>query len=131
MSLGEMIRSYREEAGISQARLATSAGVSQGYLSQIENQAVHNPSASALLRLARAMHVDARRLLEAAGCPQSGRRNGDDGLGTIMDPDLLAFLVRLSAEEQRYLLRLLRGMEGATLTLLADNGERSQGRGVH
>jgi transcriptional regulator with XRE-family HTH domain len=131
MSLGKMIRRHRGEMGLSQARLAASAGLSQGYLSQIENEEVCNPSASALLRLAQAMHLDAHYLLEAAGYPEVAHRNGGDGLETTVDPDLLVFLVRLSPEGQRYLLRLLEGMEGTALALLADSGRRRQGQGVH
>ena len=38
MGLGTRIRGLREEIGISQAQLASQAELSQGYLSQIENE---------------------------------------------------------------------------------------------
>ena len=67
MGLGARIRGLREEIGMSQAELASQAELSQGYLSQIENDEVRNPSASVLFRLAQSLHVDPRCLLEAAG----------------------------------------------------------------
>jgi transcriptional regulator with XRE-family HTH domain len=113
MGLGVSIRSLREEIGLSQAQLAGHAELSQGYLSQIENDEVQNPSASVLFRLAEALHVDPRCLLEAAGYRDILGNGGDADFETPVDPDLLRFLARLPQEEQRYLLRFLQGMERA------------------
>jgi transcriptional regulator with XRE-family HTH domain len=113
MGLGVSIRSLREEIGLSQAQLAGQAELSQGYLSQIENDEVQNPSASVLFRLAEALHVDPRCLLEAAGYRDILGNGGDADFETPVDPDLLRFLARLPQEEQRYLLRFLQGMERA------------------
>ena len=43
--------------------------MSQGYLSQLENGEVKNPSAAVLLRVAQAMRIDPDELFEAAGYP--------------------------------------------------------------
>ena len=111
MGLGVSIRSLREEIGLSQAQLAGQAELSQGYLSQIENDEVQNPSASVLFRLAEALHVDPRCLLAAAGYRDILGNGGDADCETPVDPDLLRFLARLSAEQQHYLLRFLQGMK--------------------
>jgi transcriptional regulator with XRE-family HTH domain len=110
MGLGGSIRSLREEIGLSQAHLAGQAELSQGYLSQIENDEVQNPSASVLFRLAQALHVDPRCLLEAAGYRDILGNGGDTNFETLVDPDLLRFLARLSPEQQRYLLCFLQGI---------------------
>ncbi|HLB26713.1 MAG TPA: helix-turn-helix transcriptional regulator, partial [Dehalococcoidia bacterium] len=114
MGLGPKIRGLREQVGVSQARLAAQAELSQGYLSQIENDEVQNPSAAVLFRLAQALHVDPRCLLEAAGYQEAMGVSGDVEYETPVDPDLLRFLARLSLEQQGYLLRFLRGMERET-----------------
>ena len=115
MGLGPKIRGLREQVGMSQAALAAQAELSQGYLSQIENDEVQNPSAAVLFRLARALHVDPRCLLEAAGYHDAlGAAGDDEEYETPVDPDLLRFLARLSLEQQGYLLRFLRGMERET-----------------
>ncbi|OFW64779.1 MAG: hypothetical protein A2Y74_04885 [Actinobacteria bacterium RBG_13_63_9] len=111
MGLGARIRGLREEIGMSQAQLASQAELSQGYLSQIENDEVQNPSASVLFRLAQALHVDPRCLLEAAGLTDVLGAEQDAAYETPVDPDLLRFLARFSLKQQRYLLGLLRGME--------------------
>ena len=111
MGLGLKLRGLREEIGMSQAQLASQAELSQGYLSQIENDEVQNPSASVLFRLAQALHVDPRCLLEAAGYSDVLGEGPEMEYEMPVDPDLLRFLARLSAEQQQYLLRFLKGMK--------------------
>jgi transcriptional regulator with XRE-family HTH domain len=111
MGLGSKIRNLREEIGMSQAQLATQAELSQGYLSQIENNEVQNPSASVLFRLAQSLHVDPRCLLEAAGYREVLGPEETLAYETPVDPDLLQFLARMPGEHQKYLLRFLQAME--------------------
>jgi transcriptional regulator with XRE-family HTH domain len=95
---------------MSQAQLSAQGGLSQGYLSQLENDEVQNPSAAVIFRLAQALHVDPRVLMEAAGYTQSDDVS-DDGYEVTVDPELLRFLARYPREQQSSLLRLLRGFE--------------------
>jgi transcriptional regulator with XRE-family HTH domain len=112
-SLGAMVRDLREEIGMSQAQLASQAELSQGYLSQIENDEVQNPSAAILFRLAQSLHVDPRILLEAAGCGDLlGSVKPNSGGNGSLDPDLLRHVAGMSLEQQRYLLALLEAFEG-------------------
>ena len=123
MNLGDKIRELRESFGRTQGQLAGSSSVSQGYLSQLENGDVKNPSAAVLLRVAQAMHVDPDELFEAAGYPTVRTlRQIYQGYEATIDPDLLRYLARLPRERQRRLLLLLEGME----SLL---GGREKGRG--
>ncbi|HET8944489.1 MAG TPA: helix-turn-helix transcriptional regulator, partial [Dehalococcoidia bacterium] len=69
MKLGDKIRQLREECGLTQGQLAARSSVSQGYLSQLENGEVKNPSAAVLLRVAQAVRVNSDELFEAAGYP--------------------------------------------------------------
>lgn len=112
MNLGDKIRQLREELGLTQGHLANSSSVSQGYLSQLENSEVKNPSAAVLLRVAQAMHVDPDELFEAAGYPtvRTLRQIYQDYESTV-DADLLRYLARLPRDRQRRLLHLLEGME--------------------
>jgi transcriptional regulator with XRE-family HTH domain len=112
MALGKKIRALRDEMGMSQAQLAAQGGLSQGYLSQLENDEVHNPSAAVIFRLARALHVDPRVLMQAAGYEEAASpANGDAEYEVTVDPDLLCFLAGIPREQQMHLLRLLEGME--------------------
>ncbi|HEU4759523.1 MAG TPA: helix-turn-helix transcriptional regulator [Dehalococcoidia bacterium] len=113
MTLGKTIRGAREELGMSQAQLASCGGLSQGYLSQLENDEVRNPSAAVIFRLARGLHLDPRTLMQAAGYTAAEEENGE-GFEVSVDPDLLRFLARMPRGQQEHLLRLLKGMEPKT-----------------
>lgn len=112
MKLGDRIRQLRDQAGLTQGQLASCSAVSQGYLSQLENGEVKNPSAAVLLRIAQAISVDADDLFEAAGYPtvRTLRRVYQDYADTI-DADLLRYLAGLARDKQRRLLSLLQGIE--------------------
>ncbi len=112
MNLGDKIRQLREQSGLTQGQLATRSSVSQGYLSQLENGEVKNPSAAVLLRVAQAVRVDSNELFEAAGYPtvRTLRQIYLEYEATI-DDNLLRYLTRLPRDRQRRLLFLLEGME--------------------
>ncbi|TMB68066.1 MAG: helix-turn-helix domain-containing protein [Chloroflexi bacterium] len=116
VSLGKKIRGLRDELSMSQAQLAAQAELSQGYLSQLENDDVQNPSAAVIFRLARSLHIDPRVLMQAAGYAEIGQEEGNAGRYEVsVDPDLLSFLARIPREQQARLLKLFKGMErGAT-----------------
>ena len=112
MALGEKIRELRDEMAMSQAQLAAQGGLSQGYLSQLENDEVQNPSAAVIFGLAKALHVDPRVLMFAAGYSEAGDRGAvDEGYAVEVDPDLLRFLARIPRENQAHLLKVLEGIE--------------------
>ena len=113
MAIGQKIRELRDELAMSQAQLSTQAELSQGYLSQLENDEVRNPSAAVIFRLAQALHVDPRVLMQAAGYPEAAEgANGDSEYEMEVDPELLRFLARIPRDQQSHLLRLLQGIEG-------------------
>jgi len=112
MNLGDRIRQLREGLGLTQGHLASSSSVSQGYLSQLENSEVKNPSAAVLLRVAHAMRIDPDDLFEAAGYPTvRALREIYETYESTVDSALLHYLARLSREKQRRLLSLLEGIE--------------------
>jgi len=112
MRLGDRIRQIRDELGLTQGQLASGSSVSQGYLSQLENGEVKNPSAAVLLRVAQAMQIDPDELFEAAGYPtvRMLRQIYQDYESTV-DAGLLRYLANLPRDRQRRLLLILQGME--------------------
>jgi transcriptional regulator with XRE-family HTH domain len=131
MKLGDTIRKLREEGGLTQGQLAISSAVSQGYLSQLENGEVKNPSASVLLRVAEAVHVSADELFEAAGYPTVRMlRQAYEGYESTIEAELLHYLAGLSREKQRRLLSLLEGIEKVVSVEGVANWAGEAGRAV-
>jgi len=62
--LGEIVRELREARGLTQAQLAERAQIALSYVTVIEAGQQGNPSRQILQRLARALDVPAKRLLE-------------------------------------------------------------------
>ena len=62
-SIGDRIRRYRGDAGLSLSQLAASAGVSKGYLWSLENVAGKRPSGETLYAVAKALGVTMSALL--------------------------------------------------------------------
>ena len=106
MTLGRKLVEIRKARGFSQATMAARGGLSQGYLSQLENDDVPNPSAVILLNLARGINLDPSVLFEAAGYEITGQ-NRSDFLKIPVDLDLLSFCSRLSLKGQASMLGYL------------------------
>jgi transcriptional regulator with XRE-family HTH domain len=111
MALGKKIRGLREELGMSQAQLSGQGRLSQGYLSQLENDEVQNPSAAVIFRLAQALHVDPRVLMQAAGYNHMANGESPEEYEVTVDPELLRFLAQIPRDQQMNLLHLLEGLD--------------------
>jgi transcriptional regulator with XRE-family HTH domain len=111
MALGKKIRTLREELGMSQAQLSAQGRLSQGYLSQLENDEVQNPSAAVIFRLAQALNIDPRVLMQAAGYNHIAAGETPEEYEVTVDPELLRFLAQIPREQQKHLLHLLEGMD--------------------
>lgn len=99
---------------MSQAQLSAQGRLSQGYLSQLENDEVQNPSAAVIFRLAQALHVDPRVLMQAAGYNNIAGAQGTEEYEVTVDPELLRFLAQIPHEQQMHLLHLLEGLDQRT-----------------
>jgi transcriptional regulator with XRE-family HTH domain len=86
-SIGEYIRQQREQAKISLRQLASAAGVSNPYLSQIE-RGLRRPSAEILQQIAKGLRISAEALYVQAGILED--REPDSGVraAVLAAPDL-------------------------------------------
>ena len=62
MSVGERIKYYRVEAGLSQAVLDRKAIVGLDFLSKLENNKIPNIRMSKLLRLSKALNISLEKI---------------------------------------------------------------------
>ena len=65
MNLGSLIRRYRKERKLTLRAVAEKAGISEGFLSQVEND-VNSPSVDTLVKICGALEVNAGDLLNQA-----------------------------------------------------------------
>lgn len=67
VTFGQLLRSLRQSAGLTQTRLAAAADIDPTYLSKVETGAMEPPAEATIEALARAMSCDATGLLLSAG----------------------------------------------------------------
>ena len=75
-NIGEIIRSRRKSLKMSQNQLADSANVSQGYIADLENGKVKNPTIQTVVRIAAVLNLNNEQLLNEAGI-SDGEVNSD------------------------------------------------------
>ena len=85
--VGRYIREQRRQAELSLRKLASQAGVSNPYLSQIE-RGLRQPSARILKDIAKALRISAETLYVRAGILDEDREPTDLEVGILQDPHL-------------------------------------------
>jgi transcriptional regulator with XRE-family HTH domain len=86
-SIGEYIRQQRERANISLRQLASAAGVSNPYLSQIE-RGLRRPSAEILQQIAKGLRISAEALYVQAGILEDRYSESGVRMAVLADPGL-------------------------------------------
>ncbi len=86
-SIGEYIRQQRERANISLRQLASQAGVSNPYLSQIE-RGLRRPSAEILQQIAKGLRISAEALYVQAGILEDRHSGSGVRSAVLADPGL-------------------------------------------
>ncbi len=105
--LGAYLREQRESAKLSVRQLATLAGVSNPYLSQVE-RGLRRPSAEVLQQLAKGLRISAEALYVRAGILEDGPRGtveaaveADEGLTPRQKKVLLELCAHFRSENAR------------------------------
>jgi transcriptional regulator with XRE-family HTH domain len=122
-SIGEYIRQQREQAKISMRQLASAAGVSNPYLSQIE-RGLRRPSAEILQQIAKGLRISAEALYVQAGILEDRRPDSGVRAAVLADPELTERQKQVLLEIYDSFRREL--ATGASLSAVAD-GPASNG----
>lgn len=92
-SLGEKIKMLRKQRGLSTTQLADKTGLSQTYISRLENGKRTSPSQSALQKIAAALDTNIYRLLYQANAADSASPILPDEIKLwLMKEDILPYL---------------------------------------
>ena len=65
--LGDELKKLREARGISLREVENKSGISNGYLTQLENNKIKEPSPNILYKISRVYNVPYSKLMKAAG----------------------------------------------------------------
>jgi transcriptional regulator with XRE-family HTH domain len=85
--LSEYLADVRKQAGLSLRAAEAATGISNAYLSQLENGKIQEPSPILLDKLAELYHVDYLMLLDLAGYPVlRGHRPSNSRLAARLGP---------------------------------------------
>lgn len=68
-TLGDHLRQVRKERGLTLRAVEEKTGISNSYLSQLENNRITKPSPSVLHRLSESYKISYERLMQLAGYP--------------------------------------------------------------
>lgn len=101
-NLGEFIKQKRTEKNISTRELARRSGVSQPYISQLENNKDISPTNDMLKKLAKGLGISYIELLQKAGILEEDIADGEN--------ELLKENIRLN-EENRKLREVIKNMQ--------------------
>lgn len=89
-SLGRVLKDARELIPLTLRQVEEASGVSNGYLSQLENDKIKKPSANMLYKLSSLYNIDMDRLLYACGLitddPDS-KSSIISGIGNLTDTE--------------------------------------------
>lgn len=102
-SLGKTLKSYRELIPLTLRQVEEATGISNAYLSQLENDKIKKPSADILYKLASIYNVELDSLLEASGIIKKRTPSKSRLLNTIA-----LSAETISEEEEQQLLDYLR-----------------------
>lgn len=104
-SLGKTLKDYRDLRSLTQRQVEEATGISNAYLSQLENDKIKKPSANILYKLSKLYQVDLDNLLKASGAIETDKN-------TVLQNQLFtshAFTAEnLTGDEEQALLDYLR-----------------------
>lgn len=111
LSLGEIIRKQREVAELPLRQLASMAGISNPYLSQIEH-GLREPSEQVLEGIARSLQISVDQLLDTA--KEAGGEGEEEGPGAVVTA--VRADANLTARQKQALLEAYTAMTAVTVT---------------
>lgn len=104
MSIGEELRRLRTLKGVSLREVEKDTGISNAYLSQLENGKTDKPSPHVLHKLASYYNTDHTHLMRVAGYLKPRQ---DDGLRTVSGVESALMSAKLSPPEEELVVRYI------------------------
>lgn len=100
-SLGQTLKKIRESVSLTLRQVEETIGISNAYLSQLENNKIKKPSANVLYKLANLYKVDLNLLLSAAGIIEESFETDDSQNNSKWMNKMAFYFDKLSDEEKQ------------------------------
>lgn len=100
-TLGKTLKSTRENVSLTLRDIEIETGISNAYLSQLENDKIKKPSASILYKLASVYKIDLNILLHAAGIIEKKEMEGIATSQSLLEREIAFYKDKLSESEER------------------------------
>lgn len=107
MSLGETLKSSRELMRLTLRQVEDATGISNAYLSQLENEKIKKPSANVLYKLSSLYRVDLNVLLSAAGIIEKNEK-AEKKPSSILLKNIAFYAENLTEEEEEKVLEYIK-----------------------
>lgn len=99
-TLGKTLKSTRENVSLTLRDVEIATGISNAYLSQLENDKIKKPSASILYKLANVYKIDLNVLLYASGIIEKNE-NSEKPKQSLLEREIAFYKDKLSEEEEK------------------------------
>jgi len=105
-TLGKTLKSIRENVSLTLRDVETATGISNAYLSQLENDKIKKPSANVLYKLASVYKIDLNILLMAAGIIEKKAQKAKKE--SQLEKEIAFYKDKLSATEQQDVIQFIK-----------------------
>lgn len=106
-TLGKTLKSTRENVSLTLRDVEIATGISNAYLSQLENDKIKKPSASILYKLADVYKIDLNVLLQAAGIIEKKDKQ-ESSQESFFEKQIQFYKDKLTDEEAREVLDFIK-----------------------
>lgn len=116
-TLGQTLKKTREGVSLTLREVEESTGISNAYLSQLENDKIKKPSANVLYKLANVYKIKLDVLLKAAGIINKTADELPQAVESQFEREIAFYKDKLSDEETKAVIsfiKLLRSQNGKT-----------------
>lgn len=119
-TLGKTLKITRENVSLTLREVEIATGISNAYLSQLENEKIKKPSASILYKLANVYKIDLNVLLCASGIIEKNDLKEAKSKQSLLEREIAFYKDKLSEEEEKEVvdfIKFLRYKKGNDTTL--------------
>jgi len=108
-TLGKTLKSTRENVSLTLREVENSTGISNAYLSQLENDKIKNPSANILYKLASVYKISLDSLLTASGIIEKKENiSGENDNQSFLEKEIAFYKDKLSPDEEKEIVEFIK-----------------------